>query len=63
MLNISSIPAPRVPLSDPRTGLIAREWYRWFINVFTLLGSGTTDTSIITVEDNLTEQQFMLMGG
>ena len=44
-MNVTSIPAPRVPLIDERTGLISREWYRFFLNLFTLTGSGTTDAS------------------
>jgi len=43
MANITQIPAPRVPIIDERTGLISREWFRFFNNLFTLLGSGTTD--------------------
>ena len=39
--NITNIPAPRVPFIDQRTGLMAREWYRFFLNLFTLTGSGT----------------------
>lgn len=48
MPNITNIPAPRVSLIDDRTGLISREWYRFFLNLFTLTGSGSTD---VTVED------------
>lgn len=44
-MNITSIPAPRVPFIDERTGLISREWYRFFLNLFVLTGSGTTDAS------------------
>jgi hypothetical protein len=44
--NITNIPAPRVAFIDPRTGLMAREWYRFFVNLFTLTGSGQTDISI-----------------
>ena len=39
-LNITNIPAPRVPFVDERTGLMAREWYRFFLNLFVLTGSG-----------------------
>ena len=46
MPNITSITPPRVPLTDPRTGLITREWYRFFVNLFTLTGNGTTDVSL-----------------
>jgi len=43
MANVTQIPAPRVPIIDERTGLISREWFRFFNNLFTLLGDGTTD--------------------
>ena len=43
MANITQIPAPRVPIIDERTGLISREWFRFFNNLFTLLGSGSND--------------------
>lgn len=41
MANPTNIPAPRVPLIDLKTGLISREWFMWFINQFTLTGSGS----------------------
>jgi hypothetical protein len=44
--NITNIPAPRVPIIDERTGLISREWYRFFFNLFNLTGSGSNDVSI-----------------
>jgi hypothetical protein len=46
--NITQIPAPRVDFIDPRTGLMSREWYRFFFNLFTLTGGGT---SAITAEE------------
>jgi hypothetical protein len=33
--NITTIPASRVSLTDERTGLISREWYRFFNNQYT----------------------------
>lgn len=36
MLNITNITPPRVPIVDERTGLISREWYRFFLNLFTI---------------------------
>jgi len=45
-LNITSIPAPRVPFIDERTGLMAREWYRFFLNLFILTGSGSNPTTL-----------------
>jgi len=44
--NITNIPAPRVNFIDDRTGLMSREWYRFFLNLFTLTGSGTNATSL-----------------
>ncbi len=46
MLNITNIPAPRVPFIDERTGLMAREWYRFFLNLFILTGSGSNPTTL-----------------
>ena len=45
-LNITNIPAPRVPFIDERTGLMSREWYRFFLNLFVLTGSGNNPTSL-----------------
>ena len=45
-LNVTNIPAPRVPLIDERTGLMAREWYRFFLNLFVLTGSGNNPVSL-----------------
>lgn len=39
--NVSQIPAARVPIWDTVTMYVTREWYRWFYNVFALLGSGS----------------------
>jgi hypothetical protein len=47
-LNITNIPAPRAPFIDERTGLMAREWYRFFLNLFVLTGSGNNP---ITLEE------------
>lgn len=55
MLNVTNIPAPRVPLMDPATGLISREWYRFFFNLFNLTGAGQSDT---TVEDLMVAPQL-----
>lgn len=48
--NITNIPAPRVDFIDSRTGLMAREWYRFFFNLFNLTGAGTTDTSLADLQ-------------
>ena len=42
MPNITNITPPRVPLTDPRTGLIAREWYLFFLSLYNQTGSSTT---------------------
>jgi hypothetical protein len=44
--NITQIPAPRVDFIDSRTGLMSREWYRFFLNLFTLTGAGASSTEI-----------------
>lgn len=46
MPNITNITPPRVPVVDPQTGLVTRDWYRFFANIFTITGAGTTQTSI-----------------
>jgi hypothetical protein len=45
-LNVTNIPAPRTPLTDPVTGLLSREWYRFFLNLFNLTGAGTNPISL-----------------
>jgi hypothetical protein len=45
-LNVTTIPAPRTPLTDPATGLLSREWYRFFLNLFNLTGAGSNPTSL-----------------
>jgi hypothetical protein len=56
--NITQITPPRVPIIDERTGYMAREWYRYFYNLFYATGGttggaapvdrgGTGNTSII----------------
>jgi hypothetical protein len=45
-LNVTNIPAPRTPLTDPVTGLLSREWYRFFFNLFNLTGAGTNPTTL-----------------
>ncbi len=45
-LNVTNIPSSRVDFIDPRTGLMSREWYRFFLNMFTLTGGGGNQTSL-----------------
>ena len=49
-ININNITPPRVPLTDERTGLISREWYRFFLNVFQLVGKGQNDVSLLEIQ-------------
>jgi len=44
--NITNIPSNRVEIIDPRTGRVSREWYRFFLNLFTLVGNGGNQTSL-----------------
>lgn len=46
MPNITNITPPRVPMVDPQTGIITRDWYRFFANLFNITGAGSTQTSI-----------------
>jgi len=45
-INITNIPAPRVDFIDPRTGLMSVAWYRFFYNIFVLVGNGSNQTSL-----------------
>lgn len=45
-LNITNLPSARVEFIDPRTGLMSREWYRFFLNLFNLTGGGNNQTSL-----------------
>lgn len=46
---------PRVPITDPRTGIISREWYLFLQGVFMRIGgpggNSTTDLSASLFED------------
>ena len=46
MPNITNITPPRVPLTDPRTGLISREWYLFLLSLFNQTGG-----SVVSLED------------
>jgi len=48
--NLTNITPPRVPLTDERTGLISREWYRFFLNLFNLTGGGSNVTSLTDLQ-------------
>jgi hypothetical protein len=38
MLNLTQVPAPRVPLVDERTGLVSTEWFRFFNGLYAIVG-------------------------
>jgi trimeric autotransporter adhesin len=44
--NITNIPSNRVEFIDSRTGMVSREWYRFFLNLFNLSGGGGNQTSL-----------------
>jgi hypothetical protein len=63
MADPTNIPAPRVPIMDERTGLMSREWYRFFTTLFNQVGVNGNTISIQDLElsasglaaDSLTE--------
>ena len=65
--NITKIPAPRVPLVEERTGLISREWFRFFNNVYTISGGSTQGVAQIanggTGADNAAQARINLGAG
>jgi hypothetical protein len=44
--NITNIPSNRVEFIDSRTGMVSREWYRFFLNLFNLAGNGGNQISL-----------------
>ena len=67
--NVTQIPAPRVDFIDKRTGLMAREWYRFFVNIYDIAGGGNSAVSLDDVQvspsggasvDDLAEMQKTL---
>lgn len=46
MPNVTNITPPRVPLVDLQTGYIAREWYRFFNNLFVICGNGSDNPTL-----------------
>jgi len=45
--NITKIPSARVALLDPNTGLISREWFRFFNNLFVISGGSESGVAQI----------------
>ena len=52
MSNITQIPAPRVPLIDAKTGLMSREWFRFFNYVYEQLNPANYAQSSADVSYN-----------
>lgn len=46
-VNITQIPAPRVPLINGKTGAVSMEWFLWFNNIYTITGGGLAITPVI----------------
>jgi hypothetical protein len=42
---LTRIPASRVPITDGADGMVTREWYRYLFNVFTITGSGQSNSA------------------
>jgi trimeric autotransporter adhesin len=60
---ITQIPAPRTPLIDETTGLLSREWFRWFNNVNSIVGSGLGVIAVInggTGQSTYTNGQLLI---
>jgi len=47
MLNITRIPAPRVTLVDPQTGVVSDQWFRFLNNIYTIVGSNLGIVQIV----------------
>lgn len=61
--SITQIPAPRTPVIDQTTGLMSREWFRWFNNVNNIVGSGLGVIAVInggTGESTYTNGQLLI---
>jgi len=60
---ITQIPAPRTPLIDETTGLLSREWFRWFNNVNNIVGEGDGVIAVInggTGQSTYTNGQLLI---
>jgi trimeric autotransporter adhesin len=61
--NVTNIPSNRVELIDSRTGLMSREWYRFFLNLFALTGSGGNQVSLDDLQVGPPPQPVTESGG
>jgi hypothetical protein len=60
---ITQIPAPRTPLIDETTGLLSREWFRWFNNLNNIVGGGLGVIAVInggTGQSTYTNGQLLI---
>lgn len=48
----SRIPGERVALNDPKTGTISKPWYRFFNDLFELVGGGQDVMGTLEIETN-----------
>ena len=62
--NVTKIPSARVALLDTQTGLVSREWFRFFNNVYTISGGSTQGVTQIenggTGADNAAQARINL---
>ena len=65
--NITKIPSARVALVEENTGLISREWFRFFNNIYTISGGATLGVTQIanggTGADNAAQARINLGAG
>jgi hypothetical protein len=64
----TQIPAPRVPLTDERTGFVSREWFRFFTLLYQATGTvsrvrGSGSTNGISLVGNVTTDGFLRLEG
>jgi hypothetical protein len=64
----TQVPAPRVPLTDERTGFVSREWFRFFNLVYEATGTvsrvqGTGSTNGISLTGDVTTSGFLSLEG
>jgi len=63
MLNVTQIPAARIALTDPTDGTITTQWFRFFVNMYTLQGDGTGVVPVInggTGQSSYTDGQLLI---
>jgi len=61
--SITQIPAPRTPVIDETTGLLSREWFRWFNNINSIVGGGLGVIAVInggTGQSTYTNGQLLI---